>query len=95
MPLALLLFGHHLRRRTARERRIFWGAITGHCVAAVFALTFGMLPPEGWTAQETTRGFFGMWSLLLLPAVGALTGWVLWAKNAKSLRSTQSSPTRN
>jgi hypothetical protein len=74
IPVALLAFGHRLRRRTPRERKAFWGAVIGHCIAGVLAVTFGMIPPESWTSEETFRGFAGLWSLLLLPVIGAMIG---------------------
>jgi len=72
VPLGLLAWGHRLRRLSARQRRAFWGAIIGHCVAGILALAFGMLPPEEWSDASLLRGFFGFWALLLLPGVGAL-----------------------
>jgi hypothetical protein len=74
VPLALLAYGHRLRRRTARERNIFWGALIGHCIAGIIALFYGMIPPESWVPENTTRGFFGLWALLLLPVAGAVLG---------------------
>ncbi len=74
VPLALLAWGRKVRRLDPRRRRAFWGAVIGHCVAAVFALSLGMIPPEAWTEQETVRGFFGLWGLLLLPLAGGLAG---------------------
>jgi hypothetical protein len=74
VPLLLLYWGHRLRRRTPRARAAFWGAIAGHCLAATIAVTWAMIPPEAWSADETLRGFFGLWGLLLLPVAGALAG---------------------
>lgn len=74
VPLALLVLGHRLRRRPLRMRRMFIGAFVGHCVAAVLALTMGMIPPEAWTSEDTWRGFSGLWALLLLPVIGGLVG---------------------
>jgi len=77
VPVALLSYGHRLRRRTQRERKAFWGAVIGHCVAGTLAVTFAMIPPEAWTSEETMRGFAGLWALLLLPVVGAIVGAVM------------------
>jgi hypothetical protein len=74
IPLLLLAWGHRLRRLEPWRRRAFWGAVFGHCIAAILALTFGMIPPESWTAQETLRGFFGFWALLLFPLAGGVAG---------------------
>ena len=73
VPLALLWSGHQLRRRPPRAQTAFWGAVLGHCVAAVLAVTWAMLPPEAFTSEETLRGAAG-WSLLVLPLVGAAVG---------------------
>lgn len=72
VPIALLAFGHRIRRRGPRQRALFWGAIVGHCVALMLAVVLGMIPPEDWTSSEPVRGFAGLWSLLVLPVVGAL-----------------------
>jgi hypothetical protein len=72
VPLVLLAIGHRLRRRSPRMRAIFWGAIAGHCVAAVLAVVWGMIPPDAWEPSETARGFAGLWSLLVFPVAGAL-----------------------
>jgi hypothetical protein len=74
MPLVLLAWGHKIRRLSPKSRRAFWGAIIGHCAAGVLAVTLGMIPPESWTSEETVRGFFGLWALLLLPLVGGAAG---------------------
>ena len=77
VPILLLWYGHRLRRRSPRGRTMFWGAVIGHCVAAVLAVVLGMIPPEAWTADEPIRGFAGFWSLAVLPLTGALIGAVL------------------
>jgi len=77
VPLALLWYGHRLRRRSARGRAAFWGAVVGHCIAGAIAVVLGMIPPEAWTAEENVRGFAGLWSLLALPLAGAVVGALL------------------
>jgi hypothetical protein len=74
VPIILLWWGHRLRRLDPPRRRAFWGAIIGHCVAGTLAVTLGMIPPEAWTEGETVRGFFGLWSMLLFPLAGGITG---------------------
>lgn len=74
LPLGLLWLGHHLKKRSRRAKGAFWGAIIGHCVAGTLALVAGLMLPEEWTAQEQLRGFLGLWSLLIFPVVGGLTG---------------------
>lgn len=76
LPLGLLWLGHHLKRRSARARRVFWGAIIGHCIAGTLALVAGIMFPEEWTAQERIRGFLGLWSLLIFPVAGGIVGAV-------------------
>ena len=77
MPIGLLAWGHKIRRLSPKSRRAFWGAIVGHCVAGTLAVTLGMIPPEEWTAEETLRGFVGLWALLAFPLVGAAAGALL------------------
>lgn len=72
LPLGLLWLGHHLKRRSSRAKRIFWGAVLGHCLAGLLALVAGLMLPEAWTAGEQWRGFFGLWSLLVFPLAGGL-----------------------
>lgn len=74
VPLVLLVWGRKVRRMDPRRRRAFWGAIVGHCIAGVLAVSLGMIPPEAWTEQEMVRGFFGLWGLLLLPLAGGIAG---------------------
>lgn len=72
VPIALLAIGHKLRRRSPRTKALFRGAIIGHCIAGVVAVVWGMIPPEAWEPTDAARGFAGLWSLLLLPVLGAL-----------------------
>jgi hypothetical protein len=76
VPVLLLWYGHKLRRRSARARAVFWGALIGHCIAGTLAVTLGMIPPEAWTPDERVRGFIGLWSLSVFPLAGALLGAV-------------------
>jgi len=72
IPVALLIMGHRYRRRHARTRAMFRGAVIGHCVAILVAVTWAMIPPEMWQPEDTGRGLAGYWSLLVLPVAGAL-----------------------
>ena len=74
VPIALLAWGHKIRRLSPRSRRAFWCAIIGHCIAGTVAVIWGMIPPEAWTEEETARGFFGLWAMLLLPIAGGIGG---------------------
>ena len=76
VPLALLVVAHKLRRRSPRTRTAFWGAILGHIIAAVVATTWGMIPAETLTPQETARGAASLWTLLVFPLAGAAIGWL-------------------
>jgi hypothetical protein len=93
VPLWLLRWGHRLRRRGTRSRSAFWGAVIGHCMAGTIAVIWGMIPPEAWTATETGRGFFGLWSLLVLPLIGALAG-ALARSNKQHQATHPRTPTR-
>lgn len=83
VPIALLMLGHKLRKRTDRERGAFWGAVIGHCVGGILAVTLGMIPPENWTSDETMRGFAGLWAMLVLPVIGALVGAAMAAERRR------------
>lgn len=72
VPLVLLVWGHRLREHSARQRRAFWWAVAGHCVAAILAVTFAMFPAEEWSGTDRVRGFFGLWALLLFPLLAGL-----------------------
>lgn len=71
VPALLLWAGHRLRRRSARWRRAFWGGVIGHIIALVVGSTAAMITPAAWDAGDTWRGLLGLWSFLLLPALGA------------------------
>jgi hypothetical protein len=77
VPAVLLWAGHRMRRRSARWHSAFWGAVAGHLVALVVGSAAGMMPAEQWADDDTVRGALGLWSFLVLPAVGAMTGALL------------------
>lgn len=74
VPMALLVFGKRLRRRSVRTQRAFWGAVIGHLIAIVVASTAGLMTAEAWSADDQVRGFAGYWALFVFPVVGALAG---------------------
>ena len=84
VPGALLWLGHRLRRRTARQRAIFWGALGGHAVAMLVATAAAIFPPEAWGPDNVARGLFGYASLIILPLAGAIAG-VLTAGRREAL----------
>ena len=77
VPVFLLYLGHRLRRRSRRARAMFWGALVGHTIGALFATWYSMVPPEVWTAGDTARGFFGFYAMLLFALAGTVAGYVL------------------
>jgi hypothetical protein len=77
VPLALLWLGHRVRRREAKWRGAFWGALIAHVVAAPPALVAAMFPAAEWAPTDTMRGALGFWSLLVAPVLGALFGAVI------------------
>lgn len=78
VPAVLLWLGHRLRRRTPRQRAVFWGALTGYLLASCVALYASMVPAATWSPDDTLRGLAGFWSLLIGPAIGALIGLARW-----------------
>jgi hypothetical protein len=76
VPLVLLGWGHRIRRRGPASIRMFRWVVVGHIVAALVALTWGMLPPEAWAPDDRLRGFAGFFGLLLFPGGAALLALV-------------------
>lgn len=74
VPVIMLAVGHKLRRRSPRVRSAFWGAVIGYCIAGTLAVSLGMVPPEAWQPEERFRGFIGLWSMVVMPAIGAAVG---------------------
>jgi hypothetical protein len=77
VPVVLLALGHRLRRRTPRQRAVFWGGLVGYLGGALAALWVGMFPAAEWSATDTARGLIGFWGLIIGPLVGALAGLAL------------------
>lgn len=84
VPVLLLRLGHRLRRRTARQHRIFWGALTGHLVSMPIAMLAAMLPPAEWSPADVVRGALGLWFPLVAPLIGAALGAVLAGRRSES-----------
>jgi hypothetical protein len=82
VPLALLALGHRLRRRSASQRTLFWGALAGYSVAGCAVLIVAMIPAQYWSGENTVRGAIGWWGLIAGPAVGG-TASLAW----RALRS--------
>jgi hypothetical protein len=83
VPVFLLWLGHRLRRRSRRARATFWGALFGHTAGALFATVYSMIPPEQWRPEDTARGFFGLYAMLLFALIGALGGYLLGRDRAR------------
>ena len=76
VPVFLLWAGHRLRRRTPRQRAMFWGALVGYGVASLAALAVSIYPAAMWDGSDTMRGLLGFWSFVIASAVGAAAGLV-------------------
>lgn len=76
-PVAALLLGHRLARRSARQRAAFWGVLAGHGLAALAATVAALYLPERWQADDLVRGALGYWALALGGLVGGIVGWLL------------------
>ena len=74
VPALLLWAGHRLRRRPPVVQGAFWGAVVGHLVALVVGSVAGMTPAHEWSDADAVRGALGLWSFLVLPALGAAIG---------------------
>jgi hypothetical protein len=73
-PAALLWAGHRLRRRSARWRAAFWGALLAHTLAAIPTLAVALYPAAAWSSGDRWRGLLGYWSLLIAAPTGAVVG---------------------
>ena len=71
VPMVLLWAGHRMRRRSLRWRAAFWGGIAGHVLALIVGSIAAVVPAEQWAATDRWRGALGLWSFLVLPALGA------------------------
>ncbi len=80
-PVFLLWAGHHWRHRSNAVRGAFWGGLVAHTVAALAATVAGLYRPADWAGGDLWRGFFGLWSMLVLFAVGAVIGAILGARS--------------
>lgn len=76
VPVALLWAGHRMRRRSARWHAAFWGGVAGHLAALVIGSVAAVVPAEQWAPTDLLRGASGLWSFLVLPAIGAALGAV-------------------
>lgn len=91
VPLLLLMLGHKFRRRTAKQRAVFWWALSGHILAILLATFAAFWPPAFWAATDTARGFMGFWAFLLLPLAGAIGGFISTTTN-KSAKNPANKP---
>jgi len=77
VPAFLLWAGHHWRHRSAPVRGAFWGGLIAHTLAALIATAAGLYRPAEWEASDHSRGFFGLWSMLVFFLVGATIGAIV------------------
>jgi hypothetical protein len=74
VPVALLVAGHRVRRRSPRVRGAFWGAVWGHLLVIGPVCWVSMVPAAMWSADDRARGVIGLWALLVGPAIGSAIG---------------------
>ncbi len=84
VPALLLWLGHGLRRRTERQRAVFWWALAGHIISIPIVTVAAFWPPAYWGANDLARGFAGFLSLVLLPMLGSAIGAFLAKRDAAS-----------
>jgi hypothetical protein len=63
-PAVLLVLGHHLRRRTTKNKRLFWGGVIGHTVGLLTTLVAMMAPPVAWSEGDQVRSLLVHWSMI-------------------------------
>lgn len=76
-PAILLYSGHHLRDRSPRGKRRFWGGVVGHIAGMLVAAAAMMGPPVWWEGGGAFREFAVYWSMLIGFLAGKLIGWSL------------------
>lgn len=76
VPLALLFAGHSFRRRSARGRTVFWGAVVGYFAGVLLATTLALVPAVQWL-DHAPRGVAVQWGMLLGALLGTAAGWTL------------------
>lgn len=81
VPAFLLWAGHHWRHRSNAVRGAFWGGLIAHTIAALAATVAGLYRPAEWAGSDLWRGFFGLWSMLVLFAIGAAIGAIVGARS--------------
>lgn len=84
VPAFLLWAGHHWRHRSNVVRGAFWGGLVAHSVAALLATIAGLYRPAEWAATDLWRGFFGLWSMLVLFAIGASVGAIIGSRSTSA-----------
>jgi hypothetical protein len=88
VPAVLLWAGHRLRRRSARWQAAFWGGVAGHLAALLIGSVAAVAPAEQWAPTDVWRGALGLWSFLVLPAIGAAVGAVTASRVSTHTRAT-------
>lgn len=81
VPAFLLWAGHHWRYRSNVVRGAFWGGLVAHTIAALAATFAGLYRPAEWAPSDLWRGFFGLWSMLVLFGIGAAIGAFMGARS--------------
>ncbi|MGH7444496.1 MAG: hypothetical protein ACREKM_06450 [Longimicrobiales bacterium] len=63
IPAVLLVIGHHLRRRPARMRRLFWGGVLGYLAGLIVATAAMLAPPIWWEGGGIARDILVYWAM--------------------------------
>jgi hypothetical protein len=77
IPLAMLMTCHRYRRLSRRQRRALWGLVIGYGIALIGVLLALLAPPILWTPDQPIRSFIIQWGLILMPALGVISGALL------------------
>ncbi len=86
VPVALLWLGHRLRRRSARSRGVFWGAVVGHTLGMLASVAAMHVPAVLWAGGDA-RTIVVHWGMLIGAIVGAAFGWMMGARRGESASS--------
>lgn len=73
VPLTLVWYGHHLRRRSPNQRAIFWGGVIGYGIGVVITSVFMLVPPVDWAGGGRIREMAIQYSMVVLALLGIVS----------------------
>lgn len=82
VPVVMLWLGHRLRRRSARARGGFWGAVAGHTLGMLASVAAMHVPAILWAGGDA-RTIVVYGGMLIGAIAGAAIGWMAGARRGE------------